>query len=37
MVCAQSNAAINHLANKILINGLIGSAKKPKLLRLGHL
>jgi len=37
MVCAQSNAAINHLARKLLKNGCIGSSKKPGLLRLGHL
>lgn len=35
MVCAQSNAAINHIARKVLQSGLIGSIRKPNILRLG--
>ena len=35
MVCAQSNAAINHIARKLVTSGLIGSNRKPNILRLG--
>lgn len=42
MVCAQSNAAIDHIVRKIVKEGLLGSEYKifeqgsnPKLLRLG--
>ena len=35
MVCSQSNAAINHIVHKISDNGLIGTTKRPNILRLG--
>ncbi len=28
MICAQSNAAINHIVRKIVKNGLLGSEEK---------
>jgi hypothetical protein len=36
MICAQSNAAVNHIARKILADKLIGRSDMPKILRLGH-
>ena len=36
MICAQSNAAVNHIVRKLLKDGLIGSSAKPDILRLGQ-
>ena len=36
MICAQANAAINHIGRKMLQTGLIGREKQPFILRLGH-
>lgn len=35
LVCAQSNAAVDHIARKIRYNGLIGTQRRPNILKLG--
>ncbi len=35
LVCAQSNAAVDHIARKIRDNGLIGLERKPIILKFG--
>lgn len=36
MICAQANAAVNHIGRKLLKDGMIGREDMPKILRLGH-
>ena len=36
MICAQSNAAINHIGRKLLNDNMIGRKDMPDILRLGH-
>ena len=37
VICSDSNAAINHVATIIMEKGLVGIAKMPKMVRLGHI
>lgn len=36
MICAQANAAVNHIGRKLLKDKMIGRDDMPKILRLGH-